>query len=98
MAALTLPKTITQTLHYYLYSCAPGAPVMFEHELADNDPNWLFLFSTTIEIPVPDGTLETLYAGIAPRFEAARERLKLKAGEAIVALHRMQANLLAIEN
>jgi len=93
-----LPKTVSQTLHYYHYAPQPTKLVMFDTLISDNDPSWLHVFSVTIEIPVPEGTLEALYAGIEPRFEAAREKINLTAGKEIAALYRVKATLLAIEN
>jgi len=93
-----LPKTVSQTLHYYHYAQHPTELVMFDAPVASDDPSWLHVFSVTVEIPVPEGALEALYAGIEPRFEAAREKINLTAGNAIAALHRVKTTLLAIEN
>ena len=84
-------------MHFYLLTTYPDQLHMFDTKLTDTDPQWLYVFSHTIEIPVPEDAVRSLYQDIPRRFDAARELVQKKCTDQLLALDKAQSQLLAIE-
>ena len=95
---IELPSSITLELHFYIYAPYPGALTMFERKLEEGGPDWLYVFTHTVEVPVPENALQDMYRRIPGHFEAARAAEQKKHIDKILALDKIQSKLLAIEN
>ena len=71
---------------------------MFERKLEEGDPDWLYVFTHTVEIPVPEDALQDLYRSLPKHFEAAKAAERKEHTDKILAIDKVQSKLLAIEN
>ena len=95
---IELPSSIALELHFYIYAPYPGALSMFENKLEGSNPEWLYVFSHTVEIPVPEDALQNMYRSIPGHFDAAKAAEQKKFTDKLLAIEKIQSKLLAIEN
>lgn len=99
MALPKFPASIKHTLHYYLYVPNPtGGLSMFDTKLRGDTPDWIYLFSREVEVPVPSDIEATAYQAITPHFKAAIQAIQAEAGAKVNALCEAQSKFLALEN
>lgn len=84
-------------MHFYLLTTYPDQLQMFENKLDGTDPQWLYVFSKTIEVEVPEDALQNLYRDIPRCFDSARDLVQKKCTDRLIALNKAESQLLAIE-